>query len=151
MNFFGIGPLELLLILILALIFLGPEELPTVARTLGKLVRDLQALSAEFTEQVRAELGPELEELNKATRELQEVSAKARQVQSAVRNPTQVVEQEVRKAISPSEAEESTKDEREPEASAESAALPPISRRPLTPPQEGVSQSDEGEAAGVQG
>ncbi len=142
MNIFGIGPLELLLVIILALIFLGPEELPTIARKLGKLMRDLQALSAEFTEQVRAELGPELEELNRATRELQEVGKQAQEIRSAVQNPTRAVERHVREALSPTT---STKEKpAAEEAETTPAPLPQTSLRPLTPPADTTQQEAEG-------
>ena len=39
MDIFGIGPMELLVILILALIVLGPRQLPEAGRKLGKLIR----------------------------------------------------------------------------------------------------------------
>ncbi len=39
---FGIGATELVLILVLALIFIGPEKLPEVARTFGRTYRELQ-------------------------------------------------------------------------------------------------------------
>lgn len=39
---FGIGFQELILILVVALIVLGPQKLPEVARTLGKVYRDIK-------------------------------------------------------------------------------------------------------------
>ena len=39
---FGIGAPEILLILVVALIFLGPAKLPEMARTLGKTYRQFQ-------------------------------------------------------------------------------------------------------------
>ena len=134
MNFFGVGPLELVLILVLALIFLGPEELPTIARRLGKLVRDLQALSTELTEQVREELGPELEELNRTARELQEVGHKAQEIRTAVQNPTRALEHQVQSALSPSPASNEEQGEKEVEAKQE--GKPRISTRPLAPPSD---------------
>lgn len=38
-NVFGLGTGEILLVAALALIFIGPEKLPQMARSLGKLVR----------------------------------------------------------------------------------------------------------------
>jgi Tat protein translocase TatB subunit len=49
MDFLGIGPLELLVILIIALIVVGPEKLPEIARSIGKTMRDLRNMSQAFT------------------------------------------------------------------------------------------------------
>ena len=56
MELFGIGLPELLLILLIALIVLGPEKLPEVASQLGKAMRELQAISKGFTEEYYKEL-----------------------------------------------------------------------------------------------
>ncbi|RJP14852.1 MAG: twin-arginine translocase subunit TatB [Candidatus Abyssobacteria bacterium SURF_5] len=47
----GIGPVELLVILIVALIVFGPERMPELARNLAKLVRDLRGAMDEVREQ----------------------------------------------------------------------------------------------------
>jgi Tat protein translocase TatB subunit len=56
MDFFGIGPWEILLVLIVALIVVGPGRLPEIARTLGKTVRAIRRASAELTTAVTREL-----------------------------------------------------------------------------------------------
>ncbi|OGO21331.1 MAG: hypothetical protein A2144_00665 [Chloroflexi bacterium RBG_16_50_9] len=56
MDFLGIGPLEILLILVLALILLGPGKIPEVARTLGRTMRAIKKASAELTTAVNREL-----------------------------------------------------------------------------------------------
>lgn len=48
---FGIGPEELMLVLIVALLVLGPERLPRVARDIGRIVGDLRRTSDEFREE----------------------------------------------------------------------------------------------------
>jgi sec-independent protein translocase protein TatB len=48
---FGIGTGELLLILVIALIVLGPERMPKVARDLGKVIGDLRRTSDELREE----------------------------------------------------------------------------------------------------
>lgn len=47
MNFFGIGPLELTLILLIALIFIGPNDLVKTGFTLGRWMRKI-VLSPEW-------------------------------------------------------------------------------------------------------
>ncbi len=61
-SFFGIGPMELVFILIFALIFLGPERLPQVLREVVVFLRKVRALSDEITSQINQELG-DLQEL----------------------------------------------------------------------------------------
>lgn len=56
MNFFNIGPMELILILILALIIFGPGKLPEVARGLGKAIRQFRQASQELAEGITKEL-----------------------------------------------------------------------------------------------
>jgi Tat protein translocase TatB subunit len=48
---FGVGPEELMLVLIVALLVLGPERLPKVARDVGRIVGELRRTSDEFREE----------------------------------------------------------------------------------------------------
>ena len=48
MNFFGVGMLELVFILVVALLALGPNKMVEVARTLGKYVKELQRATYEM-------------------------------------------------------------------------------------------------------
>lgn len=56
MTLFGIGPGELVLIFVLALIIFGPQRLPEVARTIGKAINDFRKTSEEVTTAVAREL-----------------------------------------------------------------------------------------------
>ena len=47
---FNIGPGELILILIIALVVLGPGKLPDVASSLGKSVREFRKAATDVTE-----------------------------------------------------------------------------------------------------
>lgn len=47
----GIGPEELLLVALLALLVLGPERLPKVMRDMGKVVGDLRRTSDELRDE----------------------------------------------------------------------------------------------------
>lgn len=59
MDFFGIGFGEILLILIIALIVLGPGKVPEMARTLGKIVRALRKATTDLTTAVTKEIETE--------------------------------------------------------------------------------------------
>lgn len=48
---FGIGPEELMVILVLALLVLGPERLPKVARDVGRVVGELRRTSDELRDE----------------------------------------------------------------------------------------------------
>jgi sec-independent protein translocase protein TatB len=57
MNVLGVGPLELIVIMLVALIFVGPERLPRLAADLARTIRELRkytnSLAAEFNEVVQ--------------------------------------------------------------------------------------------------
>ena len=55
---FGVGIGEILVILAIALIVLGPKEIPKVARTIGRIMRDIQ----RTTDELRRTIDSEFEE-----------------------------------------------------------------------------------------
>jgi sec-independent protein translocase protein TatB len=54
MSFLGVGPAEVLVILVVALIFVGPERLPRLAADIARTIREIRrytaGIAAEFTE-----------------------------------------------------------------------------------------------------
>lgn len=50
---FNIGPFELLLVLILALLVLGPGKLPEVGSAIGKTLREFRRATTEVDETVK--------------------------------------------------------------------------------------------------
>jgi Tat protein translocase TatB subunit len=67
-HMFGIGMPELLVILGLALIILGPKKLPEIARGLGKAMREFRRATSDLREQFEEE-----------TRELKDVTETLRE------------------------------------------------------------------------
>ena len=45
---FGIGPMELIIILVIALVFIGPKKLPDLARALGKGMSEFRKATQEI-------------------------------------------------------------------------------------------------------
>ena len=57
MNFLGVGAAELIVILVVALIFVGPERLPRLAADIARTIREIRkytgSLAAEFNEVIQ--------------------------------------------------------------------------------------------------
>ncbi|NIK57226.1 sec-independent translocase [Kribbella shirazensis] len=68
---FGIGPLELVVIAIVAVLVFGPDRLPEFARTAGRLLRQVRQMVTNAQNDLRNELGPEFADL-----ELQDLNPK---------------------------------------------------------------------------
>ncbi len=95
MEILGIGPAELVLILLVAFVVLGPERLPAVARTLGRWLRYLRGLSGEFTSQLQSELGDTAQELRTAQQELHDLP---QHLYSELQTPLSSISQELRQS-----------------------------------------------------
>lgn len=86
---FGVGLPELLVIMVLGLLVLGPQRLPEVARTIGRLYGQLRRASEEFQRTIRQDLAA-LERQEDANRnkavadEIRERFAELEEVQTAV-------------------------------------------------------------------
>ena len=62
MELFGMGMLEILVILAIALLIWGPGRIVEIGRTLGKIARALRKASFDLTAQVTKELEEEEKE-----------------------------------------------------------------------------------------
>ena len=66
MNFLGMGPMELMVILVLALVVFGPGKLPEIAGQVGRVVRDFRRMTGDLSSEFNRTLSLEIEE-RKAT------------------------------------------------------------------------------------
>lgn len=57
MNLFGMGPMEVTVILVVALIIFGPGRLPEMGAQAGKAVRDFRKLTKEMTSEIEPSMG----------------------------------------------------------------------------------------------
>lgn len=55
---FGIGPVELIIVLVIALLVLGPGKLPDVGSALGKSIREFRKASSDIAEETRLDAPP---------------------------------------------------------------------------------------------
>ena len=65
-EFLGIGWGELMLLLVLAVIFFGPEKLPEISRKAARVIHTVRLLANQATSQLKEELGPEYQDLTMA-------------------------------------------------------------------------------------
>jgi sec-independent protein translocase protein TatB len=62
--FNGLGWEEVLLLAIVGLIIFGPDRLPKAAQDLGRLLRQLRTMARGAASDLRAELGPEMADID---------------------------------------------------------------------------------------
>lgn len=79
---FGIGSTELLVILVVALLVLGPKNLPKIAGTLGKAMGEFRRYSTEFQRTLNTEIAFE-EQAEKKRQKEQEQEKKETEQKSA--------------------------------------------------------------------
>lgn len=67
---FGIGGSEIIVILVVALLFLGPDKLPDAAKTISKGIRDLKKQSRALQQQIEndEQIGGAIRDLKSALR-----------------------------------------------------------------------------------
>lgn len=62
MDFFGLGLMEILLILIIALLLFGPAKLPEIGAAVGRGLRELRKASSELTKNLSKDFVEETKE-----------------------------------------------------------------------------------------
>lgn len=90
---FDVGFWELMLIGVVALVVIGPERLPGVARTAGKWVgkgkRMLTDVKAEIDQELKAEELKRIVEVQKQNKPLQEIIETATDTANEIKNDTE--------------------------------------------------------------
>jgi sec-independent protein translocase protein TatB len=122
---FDVGFTELMVIAVVALIVIGPERLPRVARTLGHLFGRLQRYVNDVKADINREI--ELEELKKFKSSIEDT---ARGFETSVNAEINAVQSEATKAQSELESLAKIED---PAASQPAPPGSPPAQAPLTP------------------
>ena len=60
---FNLGAGEAAVIGLVAVVVLGPERLPRAAQEVGRVLRHLRGIAQEAKDELRAELGPEVDDI----------------------------------------------------------------------------------------
>ncbi|QJR16368.1 Sec-independent protein translocase protein TatB [Usitatibacter palustris] len=131
---FDIGFSELLVVGVVALVVIGPERLPRVARTLGHLFGRLQ----RYVTQVKSDINREMDltELNRAKKEFEgaansfrsDMESKATETEREIRDVQSQIDREMQPTTPPADASP---------AAAETAVSPELVSEP--PPSEPAS------------
>ena len=82
---FGLGVTEILVILIVAFLLFGPQQLPEIGRQVGKAVKGFK----EATDDVRKSVEPELNLMQAEMKSLeQDLQSSLKEAEDAVKNST---------------------------------------------------------------
>lgn len=92
MNFFGVGPFEVALVAIIAVIVLGPERIPGVAVQLARAYKYMRGYATD----AKADIRKELEEL---TKEYDEIRKEFREFQSSASKDVTSITDEIDKTL----------------------------------------------------
>jgi Tat protein translocase TatB subunit len=84
----NIGPPELILIFVIALVIVGPQRLPELGRTIGKGLRELRKMQDEVKDLVNTGMGDEFKETSAELKRTASDLKSAADVRSAFRDET---------------------------------------------------------------
>jgi len=134
---FDIGASEIFVIAVVALIVIGPERLPRVAKTVGHLFGRLQRYVSEVKSDINREI--ELEELRKLKATMQDA---ARTIEQSVTSQVNYIDSEVKQAgAQVQEQIESTQKQLESAQKQVESAIAPATGIQLMPPATPVSET----------
>ncbi|MDP2135090.1 MAG: Sec-independent protein translocase protein TatB [Sulfuritalea sp.] len=114
---FDVGLTELMIIAVVALVVIGPERLPKVARTAGHILGRLQRYVSDVKSDINREI--QLDELKKLQ---QQVSDQVTSFEASVTHEMREVESSVNKAVVPLAADVAVAPAPTPDTTAVAAA-----------------------------
>jgi sec-independent protein translocase protein TatA len=93
---FGLGVTEILVILVIAFLLFGPQQLPEIGRQVGKAVKGFK----EATDDVRKSVEPELNLMQAEMKSIeQDLESSMKEAEEAVRNSASDKENEEAKKV----------------------------------------------------
>jgi Tat protein translocase TatB subunit len=97
----NVGPLELLVVLAIALIVVGPERLPELARSVGRMLRQLRQVQDEVRDMVASGVDDDVRQAASDFRKATSDLTKATDVKGASRRAGRAARTEARETLRP--------------------------------------------------
>jgi sec-independent protein translocase protein TatB len=104
MDFFGVGPVELLLILLVTLIVVGPRRLPEMAAQLARFLRAFRRYTANVTREFNETLHELEQEYDEMRGEWKDVGQGLDESARAVSTELEAADREARQALEEAKA-----------------------------------------------
>jgi sec-independent protein translocase protein TatB len=97
MNFLGVGPFEILLVLVIATIVLGPERMAQAGRTLGRLYAQYRLRWQKDVDEMTRELRRELAMLQQEVEDIRQTAeSEIKSAQAVLENVADTVDGEIK-------------------------------------------------------
>lgn len=124
---FGIGSTEFLVILLVALVVLGPKSLASVSRTLGKAMGEFRRVSTDFQRTLNAEVEQEehLKRKQEAEKEFFSPEARAEHAAKTAAQTQATAQPQAAPAAAPAATETAARPAVQPEVVPSAAPVPP--------------------------
>lgn len=124
---FGIGSTEFLVILLVALVVLGPKSLASVSRTLGKAMGEFRRVSTDFQRTLNAEVEQEehLKRKQEAEKEFFSPEARAEHAAKTAAQTQATAQPQAAPAAAPAATETAARPAVQPEVVPPAAPVPP--------------------------
>lgn len=100
MDFLGMGTMEILVVLLIALAVFGPERMVDIARKAGRFVRNVSKVGSELTKTLSEENLPKEEK--KIVQDIKKIGAEFRQSVTDAMQPVEEASKQVNKVPSDS-------------------------------------------------
>lgn len=102
MDILGIGPLELVVVLIVALLVFGPNRLPEIGAKLGRGLRDMRRATRALSEELNQTRQAVEEPAREIAKPFGDIAQSAKQVAEAaetLRHPGRALQQDIRRTL----------------------------------------------------
>jgi len=96
MNFLNVGPWELAVILVIAILLVGPKRVAEIARTIGRTTSQVRRLSGQFLGTIQAELQAAEQEAHQA---LDSIAGGGQEPIASITDEIQATGQETRQVL----------------------------------------------------